>query len=81
MIRRNFLLILLIGIMAIFISLASAAELDNETWGDDVNASVSEEKLDVELDAKEQYGIYGNGDTKLKVFVRDSKEIMYLKDH
>lgn len=62
----------LIVIMVICISSASAAEFDNEAIGDDVNASVSEEKLDVELDAKEQYGIYGNGDTKLKVFVRDS---------
>ena len=67
-IRRRFMLILLIAIMAIFISSVSACDINNDTWGDGVNDSTSEGKLDVNLDAKEQVGIYGNTDTKLTIF-------------
>ena len=70
-IRKIFLLISLIFIIPIFLSSVSAAEFNNDTLKDIGNDSISEGKLDVELDVKEHVGIYGNTDTKLNVFVRD----------
>ena len=65
------MLISVIVIMAIFISSVSAAELNNDTLEDVGVGSISEGKLDVEIDAKEQVGIYGNTDTKFNVYVKD----------
>ena len=67
-IRKNLMLISVIVIMAIFISSVSAAELNNDTLEDVGVDSISEGKLDVEIDAKEQVGIYGNTDTKFNVY-------------
>lgn len=72
MVKRGFMLFSLIVVMAIFISSASAADFNNDTLGDTADDAMSENKLDVNLDAKDQIGIYGGTDTKLKVLVKDA---------
>ena len=64
---KKFLTITLI-IFLISISAVSASQLNNDT---DSTLISNDEKIDVDLDAKETIGIYGNNNTHLNVHVTD----------
>lgn len=64
--------------MSLTLSGVSAADSDNVTVNSDENllsaddVTTETDKIDVELTANEQYGIYGNKDTKLTVYATDA---------
>jgi len=78
LLKNTFVILTILTILLLTFSAASAADSDDISVNSQDNllsagdTGIESEKIEVELTAKEQYGIYGNKDTNLKVNVLDN---------
>ncbi|MBO4515928.1 hypothetical protein J5751_00390, partial [bacterium] len=79
MLKKTLFILTIFTILLLAFSAVSAADSDDVTVSEDNNllsaddTGAESEKIEVELTANEQYGIYGNKDTKLTVQVLDNE--------
>ena len=78
LLKKTLFILTIFTILLLAFSAVSAADSDDVTVSEDNNllsaddTGAESEKIEVELTANEQYGIYGNKDTKLTVQVLDN---------